>query len=127
MSTSGRDMVNLFQERYRDLPGFQKALETVGYLRNTWLSDEEVATRIMILVESPLSWDTLCHNCSALMDDNYHQYGEIAGLSEENLALKKELDELKIAMARTGTGLALCKDCKRLALVNYPHQCHPEV
>jgi hypothetical protein len=76
-------MSELFQERFRELPAFQKMLEQVKYCLENDLSDEEFATRMMLMADSPISWFTTCGNCSALMDKNYSQYMEIERLKNK--------------------------------------------
>ena len=101
----------LFKERYRELPSFQLAMRLVEYWVKQDMSFEEVATRMLMFQESPLNWDTLCHNCAALMDKNYEQYCEIERLKERLNALEEDLayadneirelnEELRCAEAR---------------------------
>jgi hypothetical protein len=76
-------MVDLFQERYRELPAFQKAQEYLEAWANDELSTDELTIRVLMLSEHPISWDTLCANCAALIDKNYEQYREIEQLKEQ--------------------------------------------
>lgn len=75
--------MDLFQERFRELPAFQKMREQVQYCLDNNLSVDEFSTRMMLMAESPISWFTTCGNCSALMDTNYSQFIEIERLNEE--------------------------------------------
>lgn len=86
-------MSDLFQERYRELPAFQLALKLVNSWVRQDLTLEEVATRMLMFQENPLNWDTLCHNCAALMDKNYEQYVEIQKLKEQLADLEFSCEE----------------------------------
>jgi len=56
--------VELFQERFRELPIFQKYMEFLDkYLWDSPDSLEEIATRLLMMSENGLNWDTLCQNC----------------------------------------------------------------
>lgn len=84
-------MNELFQERFRELPAFQKMLEQVKYCLENNVSEEEFATRMMLMADSPISWFTTCGNCSALMDENYAKYTEIEQLTAQIENLKEDL------------------------------------
>lgn len=78
-------MADLFQERFRELPIFQRYMEILADvdIRYDEYSVEELATRLLIASENGLNWDTLCNNCGVLMDKNYEQYVEIEKLREQ--------------------------------------------
>jgi hypothetical protein len=63
-----------------------------------------MATRILILNEDALNWDTLCKNCGVLMDDNYAQYEKIRALEEDLAYAENEIkdlnEEIRCAHAR---------------------------
>lgn len=75
-------MSDLFQERYRELPAFQRIMDILTDLATARhnIRIEEIATRLLMASENGLTWDTLCNNCAALMDKNYEQYVEIEQL-----------------------------------------------
>lgn len=91
--------MDLFQERYRELPSFQLALKLVQAWVKADMSLEEVATRVLMFQESPLNWDTMCHNCAALMDNNYEFYLKTVKLQEEIDDLKLEINALNEDLA----------------------------
>lgn len=88
-------MVELFQERYRELPAFQKMREQVEYCLDSHLSRDEFTTRMMLMAESPISWFTTCGNCSALLDENYSQAMEIERLKEDLAYAENEARDLQ--------------------------------
>jgi hypothetical protein len=78
-------VVDLFQERFRELPAFQRYMELLEdvVIQYNEYSIEELATRLLMASENGLNWDTLCQNCGVLMDDNYAKHCEIEQLKEQ--------------------------------------------
>jgi hypothetical protein len=103
----------MYDERFDNLPAFQAMKEQIEYClsRNMQNDINEFATRMLIMCEHPISWDTTCANCAALMDDNYAKYCEIEALRTGVDVLKEDLayaedeirdlnEELRCAEAR---------------------------
>jgi hypothetical protein len=87
-------MADLFQERYRELPAFKQILDFLANVDVT-MSLEEMTTRIMMMQENGLNWDTLCQNCGVLMDDNYAKYSQIEQLKEDLAYAENEARDLQ--------------------------------
>jgi hypothetical protein len=88
--------MDLFQERYRELPIFQKYMDL---LKDAIFEDEyslqELATRLMMASENGLNWDTLCMNCGVLMDHNYAFAMQNAQLKEDLAYAETSIRDLK--------------------------------
>ena len=84
-------MSDVFKERFRELPIFNEYCEALNAGIQAGISIEELASRMMILAENGLNWDTLCQNCGVLMDKNYAQYVEIDRLREKVISLEEDL------------------------------------
>lgn len=93
-------MAELFQERYRELPIFQRYMDIlIRFVPGEEYVLEEIATRLLMASENGLNWDTLCQNCGVLMDDNYEKYAEIEALKEKLLVSENERRMLQSEIA----------------------------
>lgn len=101
-------MVDLFKERYLELPAFQKIRQILDEGLDGEVSLNELTTRVMMALEDGLNWDTMCQNCGVLMDDNYAQHVEIEKLKEQ---IERPL-------------FVICGTCLRRKEV--PHYCNPD-
>jgi hypothetical protein len=90
-------MAQMYDERFDNLPAFQAMKEQIEYClsRNMQNDINEFATRMLIMCEHPISWDTTCANCAALMDDNYAKYCEIEALKEDLAYAENEARDLE--------------------------------
>lgn len=89
--------MELFQERFRELPAFQRYMELLVDvdIRYHEYSVEELASRLLMASENGLNWDTLCQNCGVLMDQNYAFAMQNAQLKEDVARLEAELKRYK--------------------------------
>lgn len=102
-------MADLFQERFRELPIFQRLMNLIeNHNERNDQSLEELVTRLLIASENGLNWDTLCMNCGVLMDENYAKYCEI--------------EQLKQIIANPIT--YICQTCGRQS--GPAHYCNPD-
>jgi hypothetical protein len=88
-------MADLFKERYRELPIFQRIRTIIDEGTDGVFSLDELTTRVLIAAEDCLNWDTLCQNCGVLMDKNYEQYEKIRALEEDLAYAENEARDLQ--------------------------------
>lgn len=98
--------VNLFQERFRELPIFQRYDDLLAAYENCDFPREEFITRLLMAEENGLNWDTLCQNCGVLMDHNYAFAMQTAQLKEDVARAKDENDRLRARITRLESDFA---------------------
>lgn len=65
-----------------------------------------VALRFYLLLQNTLSWDTMCVNCSRLMDKSYDDYVQREQIQEALAKVRVALEQTEVILSRPTAGSA---------------------